>query len=104
MPISEFVSLFNQPEWSRDAACREHPELHWVSPKPSARAKAICQGCLVKDECLDYAVADKTLTGVWGGTDERERRTLRQDQRSQPRPSRQPKYRLRRSPPGDPGG
>ena len=37
-------------------------------------AKQICAGCVVRLDCLDYAMADPCLTGIWGGTSERERR------------------------------
>ena len=41
------------------------------------RAKAVCAQCPVAAECLDYAMAEPSLEGVWGGTIERERRRLR---------------------------
>ena len=34
-------------------------------------------GCPVRDECLDYALADPSLQGVWGGRTDAERRVLR---------------------------
>lgn len=40
-------------------------------------AKAICAKCIVKDECLDYALEEGIQHGVWGGKSERERRRLR---------------------------
>lgn len=38
-------------------------------------AKAICRGCPVRLECLDYAIANNEPCGVFGGTtvDERDR-------------------------------
>jgi hypothetical protein len=39
-------------------ACREHPELAWFPPqgvRPEA-AKAVCRGCLVRAECLTFAL------------------------------------------------
>jgi WhiB family redox-sensing transcriptional regulator len=41
-------------------------------------ALAVCTGCEVKAECLEYALeAPYEKFGVWGGTSERERRTMR---------------------------
>lgn len=41
-------------------------------------ARAVCQACLVRQACFDYAVAAvELLHGVSGGTSERERRRLR---------------------------
>jgi WhiB family redox-sensing transcriptional regulator len=35
-------------------------------------AKGICQNCPVKVQCRDYALSTR-VTGIWGGTTERER-------------------------------
>jgi WhiB family transcriptional regulator, redox-sensing transcriptional regulator len=40
-------------------------------------ARAICSVCSVRQECLEYALADPEISGVWGGTSEWERRKLR---------------------------
>jgi len=40
-------------------------------------AKAVCQSCPVRDACLEFALETKQESGVWGGTDEDERRRLR---------------------------
>ena len=42
-----------------------------------ARAKAICADCTVRSACLDYAMADRNLQGIWGGTTDDERRKAR---------------------------
>jgi WhiB family redox-sensing transcriptional regulator len=39
--------------------------------------KAICAGCLVRRECLDYAMSDASLVGVWGGTSDNQRAAAR---------------------------
>jgi hypothetical protein len=44
-------------------------------------AKAICAGCLVKAECLAYAMEWNIGHGIWGGTSERERREMRKQRR-----------------------
>jgi len=38
---------------------------------------ALCAICPVRQPCLAYAVADAEISGIWGGTSERERRKLR---------------------------
>ncbi|MBA3653812.1 MAG: WhiB family transcriptional regulator [Actinobacteria bacterium] len=40
-------------------------------------AKAVCRGCDVQSECLEFALATNQEAGVWGGTSEDERRRLR---------------------------
>jgi WhiB family transcriptional regulator, redox-sensing transcriptional regulator len=42
-----------------------------------AKAKAICAGCPVRAACLAYALNAHQDFGVWGGTDEDERRAMR---------------------------
>lgn len=70
--------------WRDHAACRtEDPELFFPvgSSGPALvqaeRAKKICRDCPVKDPCLEWAMAHGQETGVWGGTDEDERRALK---------------------------
>ncbi|MCB1258049.1 MAG: WhiB family transcriptional regulator [Microthrixaceae bacterium] len=45
----------------------------------TAEAKAVCEGCVVKDLCLESALANGEKFGIWGGTSERERRALRRE-------------------------
>jgi WhiB family redox-sensing transcriptional regulator len=40
-------------------------------------AKAVCRACPVQPDCLEFAVADASLRGIWGGSGERERMWLR---------------------------
>ncbi len=42
-----------------------------------ARAKAVCESCPVRRECLDYALENSLRYGIWGGLDEDERRLER---------------------------
>lgn len=40
-------------------------------------AKAVCAGCIVQTECLEFALANGEKFGIWGGVSERERRRIR---------------------------
>jgi WhiB family redox-sensing transcriptional regulator len=67
-------------EWWQSAACQEaDPELffpvaaHGPAREEIARAKAVCAGCLVRRQCLQFALATGQMHGVWGGTTEDER-------------------------------
>ncbi len=40
------------------------------------RARAICRVCVIREECLDTALANEEAYGVWGGTNEDERRRM----------------------------
>jgi hypothetical protein len=40
-------------------------------------ARGMCAMCPVRIECLEYAVANPSIYGLWGGADERERQAIR---------------------------
>jgi WhiB family redox-sensing transcriptional regulator len=65
--------------WQELALCAQtDPEAFFPEKGGSTReAKRICQGCQVKDECLEYALANDERFGIWGGLSERERRRLK---------------------------
>lgn len=44
--------------------------------EPTREAKAICRGCPVRAECLEYALVCRETEGVWGGMSEKERRRV----------------------------
>ena len=39
--------------------------------------RELCARCPVRQECLAVALADPDLQGLWGGTNDQERRQLR---------------------------
>lgn len=56
------------------------PELFFPGTGDSvgmALAKAVCDQCPVRRECLDYAILAGEQHGVWGGMSERARRRIR---------------------------
>lgn len=64
-------------DWMRDAVCASADPEQWFPEKGvnPFRAKRICQGCPVIDECLQYAL-DHKVVGIWGGTTTRQRSTM----------------------------
>lgn len=67
--------------WMGYALCVQvDPDLHFPEQGENARAaKRVCAQCFVRDECREYAVADPSLEGVWGGTTLLERRAIRRE-------------------------
>ncbi|MFI8952217.1 WhiB family transcriptional regulator [Streptomyces sp. NPDC053750] len=63
--------------WQEDAACRgaDADELFAESTRQK-RAKAVCERCPVRIDCLVEALDNRIEWGVWGGMTERERRAL----------------------------
>jgi WhiB family redox-sensing transcriptional regulator len=54
------------------------PELFFPERGSSTReAKEVCRGCVVRSECLEFAIANSEKFGIWGGMSERERRRVR---------------------------
>jgi WhiB family transcriptional regulator, redox-sensing transcriptional regulator len=64
------------------------PDLFFPERGASTKeAKEVCRGCVVKDDCLEYALQNGEKFGIWGGMSERERRRIRRQRslaRSQP--------------------
>ena len=65
--------------WRELAACRG-AELNLFFPErgeSADSARRICAACPVRQPCLDYAITNRIVHGIWGGLTERERRALR---------------------------
>ena len=64
--------------WHQDAACRGlDPALFFPDKgEDTAPAKAVCQGCDVREECLNEALANDELSGIFGGMSGRQRARL----------------------------
>lgn len=58
-----------------DAACRGVDADLFFADGRALAAKRVCGGCTMRQPCLAYAVQAR-VQGVWGGTDEAERRRL----------------------------
>jgi WhiB family redox-sensing transcriptional regulator len=78
--------------WRRRAACRDvAPDLFFpvgvTGPAVAhiAAAKAVCEACPVRLECLEFALSTNQEYGVWGGASEEERRVLRRAWRARQR-------------------
>ncbi len=65
--------------WQNLANCLGvDPDLFFPERGASTKeAKAVCQGCTVREDCLEYALANGEKFGIWGGLSERERRRIR---------------------------
>ena len=70
-------------DWKTQAACAGYPNTLFfpVGEDPDAfaveKAKAICSVCPVATDCLSYALETNQRSGIWGGTSEKERKSLR---------------------------
>ena len=83
-------------EWLDRARClEEDPELFFPvgTTGPAldqiGEAKAVCGGCEVRSQCLQWALDTAQDAGVWGGLDEEERRAIRRARRREERLARE---------------
>ena len=74
-------------DWMEQALCAQtdpelffpdhHTEYARIIPASGRRretmAKSVCRNCPVRKPCLTYAMANPSLTGIWGGLTDRER-------------------------------
>lgn len=70
-------------DWRAQAACSGYPNTLFFPTSDLgddgvvARAKAVCAVCPVIEDCLEYALETNQRAGIWGGTSEQERKSLR---------------------------
>lgn len=71
-------------DWRLSSACKEaDPDIFFPTgastplTKQIAQAKSICRDCPVSSECLQWALEDPLMDGIWGGTTHSERRAMR---------------------------
>jgi WhiB family transcriptional regulator, redox-sensing transcriptional regulator len=70
--------------WRASSSCKdEDPELFFPigTTGPALlqieEAKAVCRRCPVMERCLQWAMESGQEQGVWGGTDENDRRRMK---------------------------
>ena len=71
-------------DWRRAAACRNtEPDLFFPvgTTGPAVdqidAAKRVCRSCEALEPCLDFALADPEVIGLWGGLSAKGRKALR---------------------------
>jgi len=85
MNIDEF-NRRNGREWMINAACAKRPDVNFFPEQSGGAyypAKEVCKTCVVKAECLEYALKYVEKYGVWGGVGARARVKMRQQRREQ---------------------
>jgi WhiB family transcriptional regulator, redox-sensing transcriptional regulator len=79
--LAELARVAGNRRWQERANCLGvDPDLFFPERGASTReAKAVCRGCEVRIECLEYAIRHGEKFGIWGGLSERERRRVRRE-------------------------
>jgi WhiB family redox-sensing transcriptional regulator len=67
--------------WMVHAACTgADPDLFFgEAGSPSKEAKEICRSCVVRDDCLEFALQLSERFGIWGGLTFKQRLRFQQD-------------------------
>ncbi len=74
--------------WKLNANCRGEPinlffpqrtDHHSVNRK----ALKLCENCPVKEPCLETAIADPKLSGIWGGATGMKRKQIRKQRKKE---------------------
>jgi len=62
-------------EWQDSGACRQHPDLSFFTSSvlERERCRTVCRTCVVRVQCLDFALRNAIPDGVWGGMTPQER-------------------------------
>lgn len=68
-----------EDSWRAEAVCRgTNPDLWYPEAgQHSLTARIACGECVVKPDCLQYALDTNEKHGIWGGVSERQRRRIR---------------------------
>lgn len=79
MFVAEETGTVYDIQWQYYANCLGvNLDLFYPERGVSTReAKAVCAECVVRTECLEYALVAGEKFGIWGGVSERERRRMR---------------------------
>lgn len=71
-------------DWREQALCAQHNPEQWFPdqignhPDPAAQ---ICRQCPVRTQCLEYAITNNEMHGIWGGMTAQQRQNI-SDRRS----------------------
>ena len=75
-----------EEDWQVQGSCRGPKAVVFFPPPRFERkherlnreseAKAICGQCVVREECLDFALSIREPHGIWGGFSEVERKSI----------------------------
>ena len=74
------------PSWFLEGACRDADPTLFFAPDGSepdpvkeareSEAKAFCEGCPIRQACLDWSIDNRERHGIWGGLSDEERADL----------------------------
>lgn len=72
------VPITEERPWAVFAACRDmDPDVFFpANSDEAAEAQRVCFGCAVRYDCLEFALETRVRFGIWGGTTDKQRRSM----------------------------
>ncbi len=79
--LDEWKLVNKKFEGADKAACKGMTDMFFPEKGDAEgsvnKAKAVCATCSVKDDCLEFALDNSFIYGVWGGMSARQRKTYK---------------------------
>lgn len=80
------TSGIKAPSFDGSQVCAKvDPELFFPDPTETQerlqQVKPLCDSCAFLAPCLEYALANPSMQGIWAGTSDRERKLMRRRMR-----------------------
>jgi WhiB family transcriptional regulator, redox-sensing transcriptional regulator len=80
--MSRRKEIVGETDWEDFGRCNgiEDPDIFFPErgeANPGEAAKEICKLCIVRRACLEYALLNRELYGIWGGLSKDERDAYR---------------------------
>jgi WhiB family redox-sensing transcriptional regulator len=69
----------NDTDWKEGGACRQIDPDTWFAENGHQlrQARTVCEGCDVRERCLEYALENDIYHGLWGNKSPLERRRMK---------------------------
>lgn len=64
-------------KWQDSSMCQRFPDMDFFNVQSTSnvtKCKIVCDACVVKPQCLDFALRNMIADGLWGGLTPRERK------------------------------
>jgi WhiB family redox-sensing transcriptional regulator len=86
LPFNLSSVIVSSLEWREQAACKNTTTSNFYPEKDEiTHAKKVCEQCPVKQQCLDFAIKNHEVHGIWGGMGYRSRlRYMKQLKQTRP--------------------
>ena len=86
MTMTIDLPFFPDPDgdetWREHSACTRSSMVEFFDLSNKESAKKLCDMCVVRGECLRFALHNNLPNGIWGGATPNERKEMRRTRRT----------------------